>query len=324
MIFREKEVTIQSGVMLKGTLSVPENNAEKLPAVLIIPGTGNIDRDGKVSKKIDLKLYRQIAEFLTTLGIINLRYDKRGIGGSGGDYYSTGLFDLIEDAQACVRYLKNLPYVDPERIIILGHSEGSILGTAIAARENIAGAILLAGAAETLSECLKRQRTIAVQDVIDLKGFKGFLTRLMGVQNKIEPKAMKLFEKVLKSDKDVIKISGVKINAKWMREHLEYNPREDLAKITCPVLAITGARDIQATPDAVKTVPQYVKGESEYYIIEDMGHSCKFQAKTSTILTARKDILDEAGLPVHPELLNKLESWLKKIAAQAENHKVIV
>jgi alpha-beta hydrolase superfamily lysophospholipase len=323
MIFREKEVTIQSGVELRGTLSFPENSVEKLPAVLIIPGTGNLDRDGKVNKKLDVKLYRQLAEFLTNMGIINLRYDKRGVGASGGDYYAAGMWDLVEDARACVQYLKGLPEVDPEKIILLGHSEGSMLSTAVAAREELGGAILLAGAAENLSEALIRQREIAIQDVLNMKGFKGTLLRLLGTHKKIEPAAQKLINKVLSSKEDVVRFNGVRTNARWMREHFAYNIREDLSKITCPVLAITGARDIQATPGAVETVPQYVKGDSEYYIIENMGHSCKYITKTSTILTARKDIVAESVLPIHPELLTRLEGWLKKIVIQPEE-KVIV
>lgn len=312
MVFGEKDVTIQSGIELKGTLSLPENSIEKLPAVLIIPGTGKLDRNGRINEKLDLKLYRQLAEFLTNMGIISLRYDKRGIGESKGDYYVTGMWDLVEDARACVKFLKELLEVDPEKILVLGHSEGSMLSTAVAASEDLAGVILLAGAVQSLSEATKWQRDIATQDVLQLKGFKGFLLRLLGTQNKIEKQAQKMIEKVLSSNEDVMKISMVKTNAKWMREHFQYNPREDLVKVTCPVLAITGARDIQATPKVVKEVPQYVKGESEYYVIENMGHSCKFQAKTSTILTARKDILASADMPIHPELIEKLEDWLQK------------
>lgn len=325
MKIREKEVTIQSGVELKGTLSFPENRTGKLPAILIIPGTGKLNRDGKVNEKIDLKLYRQIADFLSNLGIINLRYDKRGIGESSGDYYSTGLWDLVEDAQACVKYLKELPEVDNEKIIVLGHSEGSMLSTAVATREKIAGAILLSGAAQSLNEVLVRQRAIAAQDVLDMKGFKGTLLRLLGIHNKIEKQAQKMMDKVFNSNEAVMKFSGVKTNAKWIREHFQYNPLEDLAKITCPVLAITGARDIQATPEAVKNLPLYVKGESEYYVIENMGHSCKFQTRTSTILTARKDILAESELPIHPELLEKMENWLQKILVLSpEEHQITV
>ncbi|OIK09818.1 hypothetical protein BIV60_22855 [Bacillus sp. MUM 116] len=312
MEFREKDVTIQSKVALKGTLCLPNVREEKGPAVLIIPGTGNLDRNGKVNAKLDLKLYRQLAEYLSSLGFINLRYDKRGVAESEGDYYKTGLWDLVDDAIAGVQFLKNQPEVDPEKVIVLGHSEGSMIGTIVAAREELAGVILLSGAVSTLSEALKYQREIAAQDVKTAKGFQGFIFRLLGVQNKIEKQAQKLIDKVLSSNKEVMKFGFTKLNAKWMREHFQYNVREDLAKVSCPVLAITGARDIQANPKDLEDLPKYVKGDAEYHIVENMGHSCKFPAQTSNILSARKDIVAEGSLPIHPELLALLEKWLNK------------
>ncbi|WP_312471496.1 alpha/beta hydrolase [Neobacillus sp.] len=307
----EKEVTIQSKVALKGTLSIPETRVEKNPAVLIIPGTGKLDRNGKVNKKLDLKLYRQLADFLTSIGFINLRYDKRGVAESEGDYLTTGLWDLVEDARAAVRFLKGLPEVDANKVIVFGHSEGSMLGTAVASREELGGLILLAGAVETLSEALKRQRDIATQDIINAKGFQGFLLRLLGVQNKVEKQAQKYIDKVLNSTSDVMKVSFVKTNAKWMREHFTYNVREDLVKVTCPVLAITGERDIQANAEVLKDLSHYVKGDAQYHIVDNMGHSCKYITKTSTMFTAKKDIIAEGNLPLHPELIKSLEAWLQ-------------
>ncbi len=311
MTFREKEVTIQSKGALKGTLSIPENCEEKAPAILIISGSGTLDRNGKVNKKIDLKLYGQIAEYLTTLGFINLRYDKRGVAASEGDFLSTGLWDLVDDAQAAVQFLKGLPEVDPEKVIVLGHSEGCTIGTAVAVREELGGLVLLSGAVERLSEATKRQRDIAKEDIIHAKGFQGQLLRLLGVQNKVEKQAQKYIDKVMKSSKDVIKVSLIKTNAKWMREHFSYDVREDLAKVICPVLAITGERDIQANPDVLKDLPLYVNGDAEFHVVENMGHSCKYISHTSTMLTAKKDIIAESKLPIHPELEKLLENWLR-------------
>lgn len=324
MKFREREVTIQSKVAINGTLNIPEKQAEKNPAVLIIQGTGKIDRNGKVSKKLDLRLYRQLAEFLSSLGIVSLRYDKRGVGESEGNYLATGLWDLIDDARAAVQYLKTVPEVDPDKVMVLGHSEGAFIGTAIAAREPLAGLILLAGAVETLPEALKRQREIATEDIIRLKGFQGFLLRLLGTHKKVEQQAQKQIEKVLRSTEDVIRVSGMKTNAKWLREHFSYNAREDLVKVTCPVLAITGARDIQANPEVLKDLPKYVKSDAEYHVVENMGHSLKFQSTTSNILSAKKDILAEAELPVHPELMKLLNDWFHNHNAKESKEETIV
>jgi uncharacterized protein len=309
---REKEVTIQSKEALKGTLSIPTNGEGKAPAILIIPGTGKLDRNGKINEKFDLKLYRQMAEYLTSLGFINLRYDKRGVGESEGDFLAAGLWDLVDDAQACVQFLKSLPDVDSDQVIVLGHSEGCMIGTAVAAREQLGGLILIAGAVETLNEALKRQRDIATEDIINAKGFQANLLRLFGTHNKVEKQAQKFLDKVLNSSEDVIKVNLVKTNAKWMREHFAYNVREDLAQVTCPVLAITGARDIQANPEVLRDLPLYVKGNAQYHILENMGHSCKYINHTSTMFTAKKDILAEAMLPIHPELKTLLKHWLQE------------
>lgn len=321
----EKEVTIQGKVALRGTLSQPEARAEKLPAILIIPGTGKLDRNGKVNEKLDVKLYRQLAEFFTSIGFINLRYDKRGVAASDGDYLSTGLWDLVEDAQASVQYLKNLPEVNPEKVFVLGHSEGSTIGTALAAREELGGLILLSGAVERLSEALKRQREIATQDILNAKGFQGFLLRLLGTHNKVEKQAQKFIDKVVNSTEDVIKVNFVKTNAKWLREHLAYNQREDLVKVTCPVLAITGALDMQANPEVLKDLPLYVKGDLQYHVVENMAHSCKQVTYTSTMFTMKKDIIAEGNLPIHSELVQLLENWLQShIVTNFSEEKIIL
>ncbi len=320
----EREVTIQSKVVLKGTLSIPETRTEKSPAILIIQGSGPIDRNGKVNKKLDLKLYRQLADFLTGIGFINLRYDKRGIGGSEGDYFATGLWDLVDDAQAAVRLLKNLPQVDPENVIVLGHSEGTTIGTALAAREELGGLILLSGAIERLSEALRRQRDIATQDIINAKGFQGFLLRLLGVHKKVEQQAQKQLEKVMNSTQEVMKQSFVKVNAKWMREHFTYNVREDLARVSCPVLAITGTNDIQANPGILEDLPKYVSGDGTYFVIENMGHSCKKVMQTSTMFTVKKDIALEGDLPLHPELEKHLEEWLASHFINKSNEERVI
>jgi hypothetical protein len=324
MTVREKEVTIQSKVVIKGTLSIPENCEEKAPAILIISGSGKLDRNGKLNKKINLKLYGQIAEYLTSLGIISLRYDKRGVAASGGDFLSTGLWDLVDDAQAAVQFLKSLPEVDPEKVIVLGHSEGCTIGTAVAVREKLGGLVLLSGAVERLSEATKRQRDIAKDNIINAKGLNGQLLRLLGVQNKVEKQAQKYIDKVMNSSKDVIKVSLIKTNAKWIREHYTYDVREDLDKVTCPVLAITGARDIQANPEVLKDLPLYVKGDSQFHVVENMGHSCKCISDTSTMFTAKKDIIAESTLPIHPDLEKLIENWLQvHFVSNADKESVI-
>ncbi|WP_456275272.1 alpha/beta hydrolase [Bacillus sp. AK128] len=309
---KELEITIPADFQLKGTIAFPDEGTQKLPAVLIIAGSGKVDRNGRVSKKIDLQVYRQMAHFITQLGFVTLRYDKRGVGESSGNYIETGLWDLVDDAKAAIQFLKNRPEVDANKVIVLGHSEGTTIGTAVAVREPVSGLILLAGAGEKMEEALFRQREIAAMDMMNAKGFLGWYLRLLGAHKKVEKQAQKFTEKMMASNEDVMKIQFQKINAKWFREHFDYDVREDLTKVDIPVLGITGARDIQANPDVVKNLPNYVLEESEYHVIENMGHSLKFQAETSNMFTIKKDLIKEANLPIHPDLEAVLKNWLDK------------
>lgn len=195
---------------------------QKYPAVLILSGSGPLNRDGNDAKgKLQLNLYKQLASFITSLGFITLRYDKRGIGESEGDYFSTGMWDLVHDAKSAVQFLKDHPLVDDQRIIVLGHSEGTTLAVALNTIEQIHGLILLAGAGERLQEALLRQRKLAYQALNNLKGLKGKLMRMLNIEQKNEKKVESLFNKILQTDKDVIKVQFQKINAKWFREHLQ-------------------------------------------------------------------------------------------------------
>ncbi|MBM7663022.1 pimeloyl-ACP methyl ester carboxylesterase [Bacillus mesophilus] len=309
---KEIEVTIASVVTLRGTMAIPDGENQKLPAVIIIPGSGKLDRNGKVNKKMDLQVYRQLAHFISKLGFITLRYDKRGVGESEGDFFETGMWDLVNDAKEGINFLKKCPEVDAEKIIVLGHSEGAMIATAIAVREPIGGLILLSGAVERLEEALMRQRELVTKDILAAKGFLGWLLRLLGTHKKVEKQAQKFLGKLMDSKEDVIKVQFQKINAKWFREHFAYNVREDLGKIDTRTLAITGERDIQANPDVISRLSNYVKGESDYYVIPNMGHSLKMQEATSTMFTVKKDLIKESGQPLHPELEITLQKWLEK------------
>jgi uncharacterized protein len=308
----EQSISFESnGNILRGTLSMLDENEQKYPAVLILSGSGPLNRDGNDTKgKFQLNLYKQLASFITSLGFITLRYDKRGIGESEGDYFATGMWDLVYDARSAVQFLKKHPLVDDKRIIVLGHSEGTTLAVALNLIEPIHGLILLSGAGERLQEALLRQRKIAYQAFNNVKGIKGKLIRMLNIEQKNEKKAEVLFNKILQTDKDVIKVQFQKINAKWFREHLQYNVLQDLEKVECPILAITGEKDIQADPEKLNRLSNLVKGDLEYYTIKNMDHLLKNQEDEVNILKIKKIYKENANKPLHEELCFYLQRWL--------------
>ncbi len=309
--FVEQKVVVDSFFKLTGALTIPDGEAESYPAVLIVAGSGQVDRDGNVSGfKFKLNLCKDLAEFITGLGFIVLRYDKRGVGESGGSYLKTGMWDLVNDMEACIKFLKNHPRVDPGKIIILGHSEGCILGSAYCARNPVAGLIMLGGAGENLEEALKRQRELLSNELMGTKGFKGALFRLLKVDRIIEKQAKGLMGKIRRSTEDVRRIQLVKMNVKWFREHLEYDIQEDLPRISCPVLALTGSKDFQADPEKLKNLPQLIGGETEAHIIENMTHPLKEADAVDTIMDVNGLYRRSAEKELHPKLKELLTSWL--------------
>ena len=124
----------------------PADLTFKLPAVLLLSGSGPQDRDETLG---DHKPFAVWADFLTKLGFVVLRVDDRGVGSSSGDakfLESTTTASYVSDAQAAIRFLYTQPMVDTMRIFVLGHSEGANVAVKLAnAQTDISGVISLAG-----------------------------------------------------------------------------------------------------------------------------------------------------------------------------------
>ena len=150
----EQEISFKSGEdSFFGTLLIPENAKGKVPAALLISGSGPTDRDGNnslLSGKIDS--HKNFARILANAGVASLRYDKYGTGKTGLGSYANKLssitFDTYVDlALAAYQYLGSRPEIDPTRLAILGHSEGAFIALVAADRMKAAtppNALLLA------------------------------------------------------------------------------------------------------------------------------------------------------------------------------------
>lgn len=124
----ERPVAIPApgGVTLAGTLTVPAGPGPH-PAVAFVGGFGPTNRDGEFGDRGD-GAYRDIALRLARRGVLVLRYDKRGIGASGGPALSwLDARPLARDAAAAVRTLVSLPGINTRRVALVGHSQGGDL-----------------------------------------------------------------------------------------------------------------------------------------------------------------------------------------------------
>jgi len=143
--YADHEVSFENGrghVKLAGTLSLPNGKAP-FPAVLLIAASGPEGRDEEVEGHL---VFVVLADHLLRQGIAVLRYDKRGVGASTGDFGTASFDDLVSDASAAFRYLRARPEIDPRRVGAIGHSEGGSIAPAVAATDkNVAFVVAMAG-----------------------------------------------------------------------------------------------------------------------------------------------------------------------------------
>lgn len=302
----QREVTFDSGgIRLAGTLMLPDGSGA-FPAVLLVVGSGRTDRDENAGKlKIDS--FRQIAAFLADQGVASLRFDKRGVGASGGDFWSAGFADNVSDAAAGVGCLRAQGDVDADRVFVLGHSEGALIATRLAATDDrLAGAVLLSGFARTGEECLVWQGQRVAEG---MGGFNKWLIDLLHID--VVKSQAKALRKIKQSDKAVMRAQLVaKINAKWLREFLYYDPAEDFARIDVPVLAITGSKDIQVPPEDLRTMESLVHGDFEAHEVPDLTHILRTDAGRPSLDTYREQV----QRPVDASVLGIVGEWLRRHA----------
>lgn len=321
--------TPDPGVAPVGTLTYPKSGGS-FPAVVLVAGTGAHNRDAGMSLHKTLLV---LADHLTRQGFAVLRYDKRGVGLTGGERHpGPTTDDYAADALAAVRFLKMQPNIDPRRIGIAGHSEGGIIAAMVAAEapEDVAFIVMLAGTGLPGQENQSLQggafaRADGVPEALILLNQKlerGQLTiaaSKLGRQEALD--AMRTATRVLPAeDKEKLEIPAEGLPAEafeallspWFRRFLALDPRSYLEQVKCPVLAIVGEKDLQVPP-----------AENLQGIERALEHGANRRATVRQLAgvnhnlqTARTGKLSEYFLieeTVAPSVLELLSSWMKDV-----------
>jgi pimeloyl-ACP methyl ester carboxylesterase len=343
-----KEVSFPSAdgtLQLYGDLSLPKEEEEKssllLPAIVIINGSGPIDRHGNVPQmKLKLNTSNQIAKHMVEnrpndRKTAVLSYDKRGVGKSinkkkkNGDnknlFYRAGMMDFVLDAVEAVKFVCAHPRIDKDRIVLMGHSEGAIVLSLICSEVNkagltppIFGCIFYAGFGETLEEAMALQRENILADVQAERGIKGFVLRRLITEEKLMKQHKDTMAKVhAEGDPEFISMScgSVKLPAKWFREHMAFDAKNALKEhIICHCLAITGQKDVQVhneqcSPEkAAALIPLAISIESHRPV--NLTHALRsLDGQRSSILNVKSDYARMGKLPLDQELLSITDDW---------------
>lgn len=266
--YREDEVAYENrgaNIKLAGTLTLPKSEWPT-PAVILLSGSGPQDRNESL---MGHKPFLVLADALTRRGIAVLRVDDRGVGGSTGSTSAATTEDFAADALAGVAYLKTRKEIDPAKIGLAGHSEGGMVAALAASRSpDVAFIIMLAGTGVPGEEILYRQgqliakaggadaAKLALQRDVQQRMFEALKTEkdLAAAEKRLQEIADESLAKL--SEDDAGKESAAaqaraqvkSVLSPWFRYFLTYDPRPALRKVSCPVLALNGERDLQVDP----------------------------------------------------------------------------
>ena len=240
----DSDVTIPAaGFTIAGTLTLPpgaSGSAGRLrhPTIVLVAGSGPVDRDALVA---GIPIFTQLAGELAKRGFMVLRYDKRGVGQSGGRTETATLQDYADDLVAIVRWLARRDDVDDKRLAVAGHSEGGAIGMLAAGREKkIKALALIAAPGATGAELILEQQ----RHQLDLmKVSEEERAEKIALQKKIQ--AAVLSGKGLDGLPPQIQKQA---DTPWFRSLLAFDPAEAMPKVSQPVLIVQGDLDVQVPP----------------------------------------------------------------------------
>jgi pimeloyl-ACP methyl ester carboxylesterase len=303
-----------AGFTLAATISKPASAptppapgkapAYRLPAIILIAGSGPVDRDETVA---GIPVFAQLANSLADAGFLVVRYDKRGVGQSGGRDESATIQDYADDVRAVVEFLRNRKDADPRRIAVAGHSEGGLVALQAAANagsKRIAAVALLATPGTKGGELVLEQQAYLL-DRLKLPDEEK--QSRIDLQQRIQAAVV-----AGKGWEGIPEAYRKQADTLWFRSFLTFDPLKVMKKVEQPIVIVQAERDRQ--------VPSPRHGQ----LLLDAAKSRKKQPDASLVtidgvnhlfVPAETGDVDEYALlqdkRVSPKALDALVPWLR-------------
>ncbi|MFC1541052.1 alpha/beta hydrolase family protein [Candidatus Latescibacterota bacterium] len=336
--YKEEFVRIENkadNATLAGTLVIPQSN-EPVPAVILLSGSGFQDRDETVYGH---KPFKVIADFLSSRGIAVLRYDDRSIGGSTGDIYNATIYNFSADALAALEYLKKKKQIDPEKIGLIGHSEGALVASIAASEsDDVSFIIMMSGlgipwfensyfAVEhglnilgKSDEIIKANQRLMriIYDVVKKGDNTSSTERSLNNEisrwrNSLTGEVKKEIDSFTRNNSGHWEKLANQFAEPPYRFYASFDPASVLIKVKCPILALCGEKDVQISADEnLKKIEQIIKesGNTNYEIHKLKDHNHLLQ-RCETGLTSEYSEIEESFSPV---VLEMIYSWINRLA----------
>jgi pimeloyl-ACP methyl ester carboxylesterase len=296
-----------AGFTLAATVTRPPGPAVaarlKLPAVILVGGSGPTDRDQVVA---GIPIFGQLAGVLADAGFIVTRYDKRGVGQSGGRLESATLADFAEDVRAVVKYLSKREDVDRRRLVVIGHSEGGAVAMIAASREKAITAVgLLATPGTTGAELILEQQRHVLERLKTPDADK---------QAKVELQK-KIQQAVLTGTgwEGVPEDLRKQAETPWFQSVLAFDPAKVMPNVRQPLIVIQGSLDTQVPPHHATRLGELANArkkapKTDVVVIEGVNH---------LLVPATTGEVDEYSQlqdrKVSPKVVEKIVDWLKTV-----------
>jgi pimeloyl-ACP methyl ester carboxylesterase len=281
-----------------GTVEIPKG-VHNVPVALIISGSGPTDRDGNNPLAGNNNCLKMLTEGLAARGIASLRYDKRGIAASA----AAGLkeadlrFDTyIEDAERWGRLLREDRRFS--QLIIVGHSEGALIGTVACRRLGAQGFISIAGAGHPAFELLEAQlKKNMPSDLLSESNTILELLKRGATTEKVPPSLLALFRPSVQP---------------YLISWFSYDPVHELSQLSVPALIVQGTTDIQVNKSDAERLVSANKLARPLFI-DGMNHVLKNVPNEPGLQIKSYNDLD---LPISKELVDSVALFIKDISSR--------
>lgn len=281
------------GAKLSGVLWRPQPLGKPVPVVIVIAGSGPVDRDGNAGGMLRTDAYRQLAEALAKRGIATLRYDKRGVGQSslGKKLEEIGFDDYVGDAAALVAMARNSSTLSS--VYLFGHSEGSLIALQVAARTKVEGVISAAGAGRPIAELVREQygKQLSANEMKEIDGLVAAVKDGKPLQPRA-PALAALFQPSL---------------AKFLKGLLFTNPCLLASAYKGPLTVVQGDNDVQVTVEHDAKPLAAAHAGARLVVLHDVGHPLKAESHKGLDQPSYRD----PSLPIAPGVVDAVVATVR-------------
>jgi pimeloyl-ACP methyl ester carboxylesterase len=343
---RDLVIDLGNGIKTNAQLTIPAVGNGPFPGVLLVAGSGAIDMNVTISP--DVKPFWHIAQYLSERGFVVLRYDKRGVGVNGTiidtNVWGNATFDdLKNDAAKALNILTEQPEVDPDKITLIGHSEGTMIIPRLAIDLNnnnnnnstgnltkVANIVLMSTVAQNLFDLLHAQvvddtlayahqvldknhtGSFSIREPIELPElsegvatyFGNSTTGYIDIENELKPLLEQVFENIKSGDTEAKCPVGT--CPLWIRSHGELEPTLSFignVSNSTDILMMNGENDSQST------VQQAFLLEQRLTEVNHPDHTLITYPDLGHLFSPSSQWFTEFG-PMEQYVLSDLHRWL--------------